>query len=151
MIPDGLYRIYKLRFDETQQKHKRLIGRLLIHQGALWHLEDHDQIHELFPEGQISAQTARRFDQFKHSGYFQVVNEEDLHAGYHPEHVEELDLGEIKAEAKFIMTGDGLAKPSIVELWDHVVVVDGHRLDDSEAQQLLHEVQAGRIVLSPVE
>jgi hypothetical protein len=151
MIQDGLYRIYKSRFDEAKQKHIRLIGRILVHQNTLFHLEDHDQIHEMFPEGPISKTTARRWDQLRNSGYFQVVDENDLHAGEHPEHTEELDLGEIKAEAKFIMTGDGLAKPSIVELWDHAVVVDGHRLDDSEAQQLLHEVQSGRVVLTPVE
>lgn len=151
MIPDGLYRIYKTRFDEAKQKHVRLVGRIIAHQGVLMHLEDHDQIHELLPEGPITKTTARRWDQFKNSGYYQVVDESDLHAGEHPEHVEDLNLGEIKAEAKFIMTGDGLAKPSVVELWDHAVVVDGHRLDDSEAQQLLHEVQAGRVVLSPVE
>jgi hypothetical protein len=151
MIPDGLYRIYKMRFDEAKQKHVRLVGRIMIHERTLHHLEDHGQIHELLPEGEITAVTARRWGQLQNSGYYQVVDENDLHAGEHPEHVEDLDLGEIKAEAKFIMTGDGLAKPSLVELWDHAVMVDGHRLDDSEAQQLLHEVQAGRVVLTPVE
>jgi hypothetical protein len=151
MIQDGLYRIYKTRFDEAKQKHIRLVGRILAHQGALFHLEDHDHIHELLPEGEVSPTTARRWEQLRNSGYYQVIEEGDLHAGEHPEHVEELDLGEIKAESKFIMTGDGLAKPSVVELWDHAVVVDGHRLDDSEAQQLLHEVQSGRVVLTPVE
>lgn len=151
MIQDGLYRIYGIRFDEANQKHVRMVARLMIHQGFLFHLEDHDNIHELLPEGQVTKTTAQRWEQLRNSGYYEVVDENDLSAGEHPEHVEELDLGEVKAESKFIMTGDGIQNPAVVELWDHAVVVDGRRLDDTEAQQLLNEVQAGRVVLTPVE
>jgi hypothetical protein len=150
MIADGIYRVFYIRHNGPEV-HKRLVARLLVSNGYLWHLEDHDSLEGSLPEGRIDQKVASRFASLQRSGYYQIIDEKALAEGHHPDHVEDMDVGDPQAEHRFIMTGDGLKSPAVVELWDHAVIVDGRRLDDTESHQLLSEVQAGRLVLSPVE
>lgn len=148
---DGIYRIFKLRYDSNGQAHRKLVCRILVSGGQLWHLEDHHSMEDILPEGPVSDITSRRFEQLKHSGYHQVVDENDIQEGLHPDHLEAVDTGSIESETKFMMTGKGIENPALVELWDHAIMVDGKRLSDAEANQLLAEVHAGRVFLSPVD
>lgn len=150
MITDGIYRIYKLRHDQTGETHRKLAARLLVHQGICHHLEDHHDMEDLFPEGQVTPQFGRRLTQLAHSGYHEVVHEDDLHAGHHPEYVEPLDIGAVEPEARFIMTGEGLVHPQHVEMYEEAIYVDGKRLDDNDAHHLMTEVSHGRLHLQPV-
>jgi hypothetical protein len=151
MIHDGIYRIYKVRYDEMGETHRRLAMRLLISNGEIKHLEDHHGGDELLPEGPVTPLLERRFLQLQHSGYHEVIHEGDIAAGQHESEVEPLDVGPAEPEHRFIMTGDGVAHPAHVEMWDDVVTVDGRQLDDTEAHQLLSEVAAGRLVLTPLD
>jgi hypothetical protein len=152
MIQEGKYRIFRLRHGADGQTHRQLMTRIWVSGGNIWHLEDHGHFGEdLFPEGPVTGKAAKRFQQMQHNGYYQIVHEDALGSGHHPEHIRDLEFGDVQAEHKFIMTGDGMKGPTVLELWDHAVVVDGRRLDDSEAQHLLSEVQAGRVTLTPVE
>lgn len=151
-MENGIYKISQLRYDEGDQVHKKLVGRILVQDGQLQHLESHHSVvDELLPEGQITPSVQRLFNQLKSSGYYEVVNEKHISAGHHPNHVQELDLGEVEADHKFIMTGPTLHNPAMIEMWDDAVVMDGRRLDDNEAHQLLGEVAAGRLVLTPID
>lgn len=151
MIQDGIYRIYKLWFDEAGETHRKLDARLHFEAGQCKHLEDHHAIDEMFPEGPVTPVMERRLTQLKHSGYHEVIHEKDIAEGHHDSEVDALDLGDAEAEHKFIMTGEGVAQPALVHLWDHRVEVDGRTLDEAEAQQLLHEVAGGRITLTPLD
>lgn len=152
MIPDGIYKIYQLRHDETDETHRRLVSRLLVHGGQIVHLEaHHNAIDEMFPEGPVTDVAERRFLQLQHSGYYEVVNEADVAAGHHESEVEPLDLGHLEADHKFILTGEGLPHPQLIEMWDDAVVVDGRRLDDTEAHHLLQEVASGRLSMTPLD
>lgn len=151
MIPDGIYRIYQLRFDEADRQHRTLAARFLIQDGHLHHLEDHKSMGEDFPEGPIAPEVERHFKMLQHSGYYEVIHESDVAAGHHPEEVPLFDLGDCEAEHKFVVTGDGLAEPSHVEMWDDAIEVDGRRLSEHEAHHLLSEVASGRLVLTPVD
>lgn len=150
MIPDGIYRIYKLRHDDIGETHRRLAARLHFQEGNCIHLEDHGSIDAMFPEGRVSPLMERRFMQLKHSGYFEVIHESDIAAGHHHSEVEDLDVGEVEAEHKFIMTGEGLSNPAHVEIWDDIIEVDGRQLDEGEAHHLLDEVRHGRLHLQPI-
>lgn len=151
MISDGIYRLYKVRYDHAHQQHRRLAGRLLVANGQIQHLEDHHSLQELIPEGPVTPQVERRFKQLSRSGYHELLHEEDISRGEHPDEFEDLDVGAIEPEHRFIMTGDGLANPAIVEMWDDAISVDGRRVDDTEAHQMLGEVAAGRLVLTPLD
>ncbi|WNM70323.1 hypothetical protein [Myxococcus phage Mx1] len=148
---DGIYRIYKLRHTEDGQTHRKLAARLFIHEGQVHHLEDHHDMDRMFPEGPFTPQLQRRMRQLASSGYHQVVDEAHIAQGHHPELVEQLDIGPIQAEHRFLMTGANLPNPQLVELWDHAVVLDGRRLEDDEAHQLLQEVAVGRLTLTPLD
>lgn len=151
-MENGIYKIYQLRYDENEQTHKRLAARILVQDGQLQHLESHHSaVDELLPEGPVTPSIERKFNQLKMSGYYDVINEKHVSEGKHPQETEELDLGEIEPEHKFIMTGAALENPGMVELWDDAVVLDGRRLDDTEAHQLLGEVAAGRLILTPID
>lgn len=152
MITEGIYRIYKLRHDEAGETHRRLSARLHIQAGKVLHLEaHHDTVSEMFPEGPVTPTIERRLLQLQHSGYYEVIHEADMAEGHHESEVPHLDLGHTEAEHKFIMTGDGITHPQLVEMWDDVVTVDGRHLDDTEAHQLLGEVAAGRVHLTPMD
>lgn len=151
MIHDGIYRLYKVRFDHAHQAHRRLAGRVLVEGGQVKHLEDHHALQELLPEGPVTPDTERRFRQLARSGYHELIHENDIARGAHPQEFQDMDIGAIEPEHRFIMTGDGLTNPAIVEMWDDAISVDGRHIDDNEAHQLLGEVAAGRLVLTPLD
>lgn len=151
-MDNGIYRIYQLRYSENEQIHRRLAARILVHDGNIHHLESHHSaVEELLPEGPITPLVQRKFSQLRNSGYYEVVDEKHVAAGHHPAEVPEMDLGEVEADHKFIMTGPSLVNPAMIEMWDDAVVMDGRRLDDTEAHQLLGEVAAGRLILTPLD
>lgn len=150
MIEEGIYRIYILRH-EGERTHRRMAARLLIHGGQIHHLEDHHQMDSLFPEGPLTPQLQLRLARLQQNPYYEVIHENDIAAGHHPQELPTLDLGHSESEHKFIMTGDGITHPAMVEMWDDVIEVDGRRLDDTEAHHLLTEVAAGRVVMTPIE
>jgi hypothetical protein len=150
MIDEGIYRIYKLRHADDGSVGRRMWMRVFIHDGQVQHLEDHDNAQRFLPEGPMTPHLSRRLEQLQHSPYFEVIHERDLGEGMHAEHVAPLELGEITPDHKFVMTGPSLPNPQILELWGEAVVLDGRRLDENEAHQLLSEVGAGRLSLTPV-
>lgn len=151
MIPDGIYRVYQLRHDEAGETHRRLTARLLIQDGQLQHLEDHAKVDKLFPEGPVTPLIEQRFHQMEHSGYHELVSEANVAKGHHPDEVQDLDVGAVEPEHRFIMTGDGVAAPALVEMWDDVITIDGRQLDHDEAHAMLGEVSSGRLVLTPLD
>jgi hypothetical protein len=151
MIPDGIFRIYKLRYSDDDQEHRRLAGRVWIQGGEVRHLEDHTDIDSLLPEGKITPQTERRFKQLSRSGYFQIINEKDISEGHHASEVDPLDVGPAEPEHRFMMTGDGLANPAMVELWDNSMAIDGRDIDHQEAQHIMDEIRSGRLILTPLD
>lgn len=151
MIADGIYRIYKLRHDEAEQTHRRLAARLHFSNGQVVHLENHHGMDDLIPEGPVTPQIERRFNQLRRSGYHEVIHEEHIAAGHHETEVDPLDVGNIAPDHKFIMTGAGLTNPAIVELWHDAMTLDGRDVDETEAHQIMGEVAAGRLVLTPID
>lgn len=151
MIQDGIYRFYKLRHDEAGETHRRLAARLLVQNGQIQHLEDHHGGDKMFPEGPVTPEVERRFWQLQRSGYHELIHEGDVAAGHHPHEVDELDLGALEPEHRFVMTGEGIEHPQMVEMWDDVIQIDGRQLDHTEAHSLLAEVSAGRLVLTPLD
>lgn len=150
-IPDGIYRIYKVRFDERGEKHRLIAARLHFENGQVEHLENHHDLDTLFPEGPVTPAMVRTFMRFKTNPYTEVIHEADIHEGHHDSEVQELDIGTAEPEHRFTLTGPSIPHPQIVEMWDDVVVLDGRELDDSEAHQLLGEVKAGRLHLVPMD
>jgi len=150
MISNGIYRLYKLHHDELNNTTRSLAGRILVHDGQIEHLEDHGGMDRLLPSGPVTPALERRFSRLTSSGYHELINEADIAAGHHPDEVQDLDVGPVEAEHKFIMTGDGVSTPAMVEMWDDIITVDGRELDAVEAHSLLNEVAGGRIVLTPI-
>lgn len=151
MIQDGIYRLYKLRHDEAGETHRRLAGRMMVQNGQVQHLEDHSDMEHLFPEGPITKLHEQRFHQLEHSGYAEIINEADVTKGHHADELQDLDVGSVEPEHRFIMTGPGVAAPALVEMWDDVITIDGRQLDHDEAHAMLGEVSSGRLVLTPLD
>ena len=147
----GIYKIFELRFDADEVVHRRIVGRLWVQGDKVQHLEDHhNKLEELFPEDMPASALARRFAMLQRNPYYEVINEDNVAAGHHEHHLKQLDLGEMEADAKFVMTGDSIPHPQIVEIWHEAVMVDGRKLEEDEARSLLDEVRNGRLILTPV-
>lgn len=149
---DGIYRVYAHRFDEAGQRHDRIMGRFAIEQGLLLILEDHyGKLHHLFPQGLITARTKKRMENLERSGYHQIVREDHVNQGHHPEHARDMDLGEMEPEARFMVSGEGVHAPQLLEIWSGAVVLAGRRLSDMETRELMNGVHAGKLILSPMD
>jgi hypothetical protein len=149
---EGVYRLIAHRYDASGQQHDRLLGRFFIHQNVLVHLEDHTGVLEnWFPQGIVTPRTVERLQRVGSTGYYEIVHEDDLNAGNHPDHLEEMDLGPVRPEAVFTLNGEGLPAPELVEVWGDSIEVGGRRLNDAEGADLMDRVRAGTLVLTPVE
>jgi hypothetical protein len=139
---EKVIRLYELRHDESDAApQRRTIGRLWIQGDKVRHLEDyHGRLEELFPEDIPFSAVERRLTMLQRNPYYEVIDEKDLAEGHHPHELKQLDLGEMEADQKFQM----------VEIWHDAVMIDGRRLEEDEARQVLHEVSSGRLVLTPV-
>lgn len=147
---EGVYRLITHRFDKNGHKHDRLAGRFLIHQNVLLHLEDHNgQLHNWFPEGLVTQRTAERLNHT--SGYYSVIPEDRIEAGHHPEYVKTLDIGQTKPEATFLLNGEGMPTPQVVEIWAECIEVGGRRLSEAESAEMMDKVRQGTLILSLVE
>lgn len=147
---DGVYRLIVHRFDDAGARHDRLAGRFVIENGMLTILDDYmGKLHQLFPVGLVTARTKQRIASVDRSGYMQLVREDHVNEGEHPEHVNELDLGELQPEATFMLVGEGIPAPQLVEVWSNAVMVAGKRLSDLEARDLMDKVEAGKLILTP--
>lgn len=149
---EGVYRLLASRFDDAGHRHERMVGRFMVHQGILLHLEDHSgALHELFPSGLITHRTQVRMDTIARSGHYRLLHEDDINQGVHPQHVQALDLGRTEPDSTFTLNGQGMPVPQIVEVWGDVVEVAGKRLSDDELHQIMSSVRDGTLILSPVE
>lgn len=144
---DGVYRVYKLRHLEGGME-KHLAARFLIHEGAITHLEDHTGVlASMFPEGPVSENAEARLD--LHNGYTQVINEDDLNAGHHPEHIPDFDTGISLPDAIFAMiTPDGQQMKLVVH--GNVVEVNGRRLNEAETNDILQAIENGQVQLQEI-
>jgi hypothetical protein len=149
---EGVYRLIVHRFDGQGQQHDRTAGRFLIHQNVLVHLEDHSgNLEHWFPQGVLTARTTARLQDIGRSGYYELLHEDHVNEGHHPDRVEEMELGPVQPEAVFTLNGEGLPAPELVEVWADAIEVGGRRLGDREAADLMDKVRAGTLVLTPVE
>ncbi len=149
---EGIYRLYSLRFTADGQQTKRMVGRFLVHNGNLRFLEDHSgYLHRMFTPGEVTPQTIDRLHSIKQNGYWDLIHEDALHAGEHPEHVPDLDTGDQTAtpEATFTVSGKDLPAPQHLEVWSGCCVLDGKKLSDSEVEILMSRVELGKLTLTP--
>ena len=70
----GIYKVFN-KIHGTNGVHKRLLGRLLVHDNKMYHLEDHG-MHDIFPEGDIGDVHEKAFAKCSGSYYFSVEKEE---------------------------------------------------------------------------
>lgn len=148
-MKDSIYRIYQL--GHTDKPFRRLVARFAIHGGNVIHLEDHlHSLRDTLPEGVFSDDHKSQMLRMAHSPYYQIVNENNIEQGDHPDDVIEIDHGVNGPERTFEMTVPGAPKPFKLELTGRVVTVDGKRLSEQDAAGLLEQVKAGQISLKPL-
>lgn len=148
----GLYRLYHLRFTSDGQQSRRMVGRFLIYNGHIRILEDHHgSLHELLGSGELTTQTIERLNSMKRSGYWELIHEDDLNQGNHPEHVPDLDMGpeQPTPEATFTVSGSSLPAPQHLEVWPDVCVLDGKNLTKEEVEVLMSAIEMGKLTLTP--
>jgi hypothetical protein len=149
---DGIYRIFRHRFDDAGTQHSRYLGRIVLLDGHLTHLEDHcASLGKLLPEGPMDESILQRFRSLQHSPYHEVVRESDIEAGAHDHHIPTLDLGEAEPEASYMLTGEGISMPQLIQVWAGCVTVAGERADDERVREMMERVKAGRWTLTPRE
>ncbi len=149
---EGIYRLYSLTFTEDGQQMRHLDGRFLIHNGYLRILEDSGgNLHKFLPPGEMTPLVTERLDRVRRSGYYELLHEDALHSGVHPDHVPELDFGDADAhpEATFTVSGPSLPAPQHLEVWQDSVILDGKKMSDDEVKVLMSAVELKKLVLTP--
>lgn len=91
---EGIWRLYRLYVGDSLKPQRRMVGRFLLYGDTLGVLEDHDDILEkLAPNGVVNEDVLKRLALLDRSPYWELVNEDDIQAGEHPEHLPELQDG----------------------------------------------------------
>lgn len=73
-MDSGIYKVFNKIHGPTGV-HKRLLGRLLVHDNKMYHLEDHG-MHDIFPEGVMDETHEKAFSKCGENHYFSVEKEE---------------------------------------------------------------------------
>ncbi len=90
MIKPGIYRVYRIH--PEQDSHHQLIGRFIVTLSAIYLLEDHFGLKDIFNPGALTGRTLNRIKKMAKSPYFKIVSEGDVEQGLHPDGIEELDV-----------------------------------------------------------
>jgi len=70
----GIYKLFNKTHGDGASK--RLLGRILIHDNKLYHLEDHG-MKNMFPEGDLNEVHEKCFEKCGRSHYFALEKEDD--------------------------------------------------------------------------
>jgi hypothetical protein len=129
---------------------KRLIGRVLFLDGNCHVLEDHDGIiHSELPEGPVEERHERFMHKLGTSYLFDVVPEDEIDKGKHPDLIPDMPLGEPEPEHEYLLQ-DGENEPQRVEIYDSHWIVNGKNLLPDEKNQLFQEIRSGQKKLFPI-
>lgn len=148
---DGIYKIYSVEFRNNQQ-FRHLMGRIAINNGQVLHLEDHHHnLDRLFPTTLSLLEVKERLVQLQHNPYFNIVDEEAVEHGKLPHEVPDLEVENAAPEEIFTVAGEGMLDSEILEIWPDAVTLAGKKLTDLEVKELMERVQAGKIIMTPIE
>ncbi len=124
-------------------------GRYMVHDGEVTHLEDyHGLLHDMVPEGPITAETVSRLHGIEFAPHFAVAPHEP------PTSATPIDMSvppqlqsELQAPPRrppvFEYHRPGMSTPHIVEFGDRGAALDGRKLDDTELGLILDNVHNG--------
>lgn len=148
-INKGAYRIFQHTVGHWGAV-KRPVGRVLFKDGQCHVLEDNDGIlrNEL-PEGEVGDKHEDFMRRLSHSYMFEVVPEEEINQGEHPDLIPNLPLGEPEPDHKYLLQ-DGENEPQRVEIYDSHWIVDGQNLGPDEQNQLFMDIRSGKKRLFPI-
>jgi hypothetical protein len=73
----GIYNVWS-KIIGTHGVHKALLGRLMVHDNELHHLEDHGGMESLFPEGPLSEAHQKNFAKCQNGPYLVIERENDI-------------------------------------------------------------------------
>lgn len=153
MFDDGLYRLYRKQYgDDGEDQGKNLSARFLVHGGKFVRLEDHDgALGHNMPSGDMTVQHLRQLARLSTSGHYQLVDEADVGAGEHPEHLPDLDVGMSIPEASFWITGGSLSRPIRMDVHGETVILDGTPLEQDQAKEIEQRISSGELVLQEIK
>ena len=88
---EGIYRLYRNYAGKDGRLQRRLVGRFILYGNTLNDLEDHDGVLEsLAPDHRVSAETLARLRSMQQSPYWDLVHEEEVQSGEHPDLLPEM-------------------------------------------------------------
>lgn len=83
---EGIYRLYRRYTDDKAQTQRRLVARFVLYGESLTTLEDHDGVVEsLAPDGHVNSRTIQHLHSMGASPYWELVHEDAVQAGEHPD------------------------------------------------------------------
>lgn len=149
MFESGTYRIFQV-IQTAGKPEERLVGRFYI-KGKMFHLlEDHDHLfRDSLPDGQMDEAHQKVIWNLMHSPYFRVVTEDEINQGFHDNLVEEIDLGQNKPDAEYLLSGYA-SEPLHMEMYGENAILDGKRLTDEQLSGIMNKVREDRYKLVPI-
>lgn len=149
-----IFRVYITKFEKDEPK-QVLAGRFYIHDNSLSILEDYFGLIENYvTPGPVTEQINHKINVMKHSSYLNVVTEQEVQDGNHPELIPE-DSHLI--EDAFNYTKDdptpaddlieeyhyhpnGLNEPLKVQIQGESASINGHALSPAELEEMFQKV-----------
>lgn len=152
MLRDGVYLVLACKHaDNPTDPYRALAGRFSVEGHEIEHLEDHfGHLKEAVPEGPLTHAHVRALANLMASGYYELLHEDDLEGGKHPELVPEFPL-HYGAVPTYQIKGGDLSGQQVKIYGSTVFTQDGGEMSEMQARQLLSAAEAGEIKLVPVE
>lgn len=154
MLDNGLYRVYRTHYNFHQangeQNERQLAARFLLVGGEFRKLEDHLGTLSHLPSGDLTQDHERSLSRLALSGYYDLVNEDDVATGERPDEIPHMNIGITLPEASFWLMGASFSKPVRMDVYGETVYLDNSEIDPEQATDLEQRIQNGELQLRPI-
>lgn len=149
-MKDQVFRLYHVYHNDGAPE-ERLVARFMIHQGQFHILEDHDHLlKESLVEGPYDSNHERLINHLANSGYYRLVNENEVNEGHHDDILPDLDIGPVEPDAEYLLSTDAHEAPERVEMYGQNVIMGGRKLTEEETNELMARVRSGEYSLTAI-
>jgi hypothetical protein len=149
MFDNGTYRIIQ-KFPTNGKTEDRLVGRFYVGAGQFSLIEDplclfRDQL----IDGPMDEAHSKVLEHLLHSGYYCLIHEDEINEGHYDDLLEDMDIGVTEPDAEYLLiTGD--SEPQRIDVYGNNFVVNGQKLSDEEADELLFKVHQHEYRMIPL-
>src|SRR6266700_2242145 len=140
-MDNGTFSIYFLKPTNGVPEQNQ-VGRFMIQGGQFTVLEDPFHIfkHNL-PDAKMDETHLKLLSHLQNSGYYKLVNDDDINEGFHEDLTPDLDLGATpRPDNEYVVSGPTLRTPMRLEVFGSNFVLDGRKLSEEEVKEFMDNV-----------